>query len=90
MAGLSVRLLIREVSVFGFPVQQSGLKMILVNSLNTFVSKVILSRAGPNWCNETVTATYNFVFHVAEPCDLDSKHNAVVCFDEIAFLCRFP
>lgn len=22
-------------------------------------------------CNETVTETYNFVFRVAEPCDLD-------------------
>lgn len=41
-------------------------------------------------CNETVTETYNFVFRVAEPCDLDWEYNGVVCFDEIAFLCRFP
>lgn len=30
-------------------------------------------------CNETVTATYNFVFHVAGSCDLDSEYNTVCC-----------
>lgn len=27
---------------------------------------------------------------MAGPCDLDWEYNGVLCFDEIAFLCRFP